>query len=61
MQGAPNPPIVLVDGYNVLLQWVVRVQEGHGDGLPHLLQGLPPAQILRVMEQPMGFHHMRDR
>ena len=30
VQGAPNPPIVLVDGYNVLLQWVVRVQEGLG-------------------------------
>ena len=59
MQGAANPPIVLVDGYNVMLQWVARVKQGHSlHGLPHLL---PAGKTLDAIDEPLGFQQMRNR
>ena len=59
MQGAVNPPIVLVDGYNVMLQWVARVKQGHSlHGLPHLL---PAGKTLDAIDEPLGFQQMRNR
>ena len=62
-QGWPNPPVVLVDGYNVLMQWVQRANECDGaDTLPSLGMQVSATVNLRniSLDTPI-FGRLRDR
>ena len=54
---------MLVDGYNVMLQWVSRVKQGGGmHGLPHLLPAGRSVEAYNDwVSEPLGFSQMRNR